>query len=206
MQSTVIAPTLIYRENVTVRRIRRVIDITLASLLILLALPFVLAACIAILCEDGRPIFFRQRRAGRFERVFTIYKLRTMSRQMCGDAPSPTQSGDRRITKVGRFLRKTSVDELPQLFNVLRGDMSLVGPRPEMPIIIDRYERWQHLRHLVFPGITCIWQTECRSTVPLNRPEATALDLDYIRRASLSLDASLLVRTVASVVFPKGAY
>jgi lipopolysaccharide/colanic/teichoic acid biosynthesis glycosyltransferase len=206
MQGTVIAPTLIYRENVMTRRIRRVIDIALASLLILLALPFILLACVAVLCEDGHPVFFRQRRAGRFERVFTIYKLRTMNTQLCGDAPSPTQSGDRRITKVGRFLRKTSVDELPQLFNVLRGDMSLVGPRPEMPIIIDRYERWQHLRHLVFPGITCIWQTECRSTVPLDRPEATALDLDYIRRSSLSLDAALLVRTVASVVFPKGAY
>jgi lipopolysaccharide/colanic/teichoic acid biosynthesis glycosyltransferase len=205
MQST-IAQTLIYRENLTLRRVRRVIDIVLATMLLLVALPFVLAACIAILCEDGRPVFFRQRRVGRFERVFTIYKLRTMSKQMCGDAPSPTKSGDRRITKVGRFLRKTSVDELPQLLNVLRGDMSLVGPRPEMPIIIDRYERWQHLRHLVFPGITCIWQTECRSTVPLDRPEATALDLDYIRRSSLSLDAALIVRTVASVVFPKGAY
>ncbi|MGP6156072.1 MAG: sugar transferase [Vulcanimicrobiaceae bacterium] len=205
MQST-IAPTLIYRENVTLRRVRRVIDIVLATILIALVIPFVLAACIAILIEDGRPVFFRQRRAGRFERTFVIYKLRTMSKLLCGDAPSPTQSADRRITKVGRFLRKTSVDELPQLFNVLRGDMSLVGPRPEMPIIIDRYERWQHLRHLVFPGITCIWQTECRSTVPLDRPEATALDLDYIRRSSLSLDAALIVRTVASVVFPKGAF
>ena len=138
--------------------------------------------------------------------MFTIYKLRTMKREHCGDRPSPTTSSDDRITRVGRIIRMTSIDELPQLANVILGHMSLVGPRPEMAIIMRKYEDWQHLRHLVTPGITCIWQTTCRKTVPLDRPEATALDLDYIRRASPMLDGALLVRTVATVVFPKGAF
>lgn len=198
-------PLLIYRENLTTQRVRRCLDVLLATMLLLIALPVIAVACLAILLEDGRPIFFHQRRAGRFERMFIIYKLRTMGAHLCGDQPSPTDGGDRRITRVGRVLRKTSVDELPQLFNVLRGDMSLVGPRPEMRGILGRYERWQHLRHLVRPGITCIWQTTCRSMIPLDRPAATELDLDYIRRASPFLDGELLVRTVLSVIVAKGA-
>jgi len=137
--------------------------------------------------------------------MFTIYKLRTMRKSDCGDRPKPSSKEDRRVTNVGRILRKASIDELPQFFNVLRGDMSLIGPRPEMRMMLQRYEAWQHLRHLVSPGITCIWQTTCRSTVPLERPEATKLDLDYIRQASPLLDGALLLRTVLTVVSQKGA-
>ena len=197
---------LIYRENRATRRMRRVVDVTLALALLVLVAPILLAAAFAIFVEDGGPIVFKQRRAGRFERMFTIYKLRTMKLAECGDHPSPTASGDGRITAVGKFIRKTSIDEMPQLLNVVLGHMSLIGPRPEMPMMIARYEGWQHMRHLVHPGMTCIWQTTCRSTVPLNRPEATALDLDYIERASPALDGILLLRTVATVVFPKGAF
>ena len=197
---------LIYRENLTTRRIRRAVDVTLALTLLILVAPILLVAAFAIFFEDGGPVVFKQRRAGRFERTFTIYKLRTMKLAECGDCPSPTSGGDSRITSVGKFIRKTSIDELPQLLNVVLGHMSLIGPRPEMPMMIARYEGWQHMRHLVAPGMTCIWQTTCRSTVPLNRPEATALDLDYIERASPALDSMLLLRTVATVVFPKGAF
>lgn len=200
------ATVLIYRENRTTRRMRRVVDVTLALALLILVAPILLAAMLAIFVEDGGPVVFKQRRAGRFERMFTIYKLRTMKVAECGDRPSPTSGGDGRITTVGKFIRKTSIDELPQLLNVVLGHMSLIGPRPEMPMMIARYEGWQHMRHLVPPGLTCIWQTTCRSTVPLNRPEATALDLDYIERASPALDGILLLRTVATVVFPKGAF
>jgi len=200
------ATVLIYRENRTTRRMRRVVDVTLALTLLILVAPILLAAALAIFFEDGGPVVFKQRRAGRFERMFTIYKLRTMKLAECGDCPSPTSGGDSRITLVGKFIRKTSIDELPQLLNVILGHMSLIGPRPEMPMMIARYEGWQHMRHLVAPGMTCIWQTTCRSTVPLNRPEATALDLDYIERASPALDGMLLLRTVATVVFPKGAF
>lgn len=196
----------IYRPNPPAYRVRRAVDVALATLLLLAAAPFMLAASLAILLEDGAPVIFRQRRAGRFERTFTIYKLRTMRREQCLDRPSPANASDARVTSVGRFLRKASIDELPQLFNVLRGDMSLIGPRPEMPLIIGRYERWQHLRHLVNPGITCIWQATCRSRIPLDHPDATELDIDYIRRASPALDGSLLVRTFLSVVLQRGAY
>ncbi len=201
-----IVPNLVYRENRGLRRMRRAVDISVALCALLVTAPVIAAACVAILLEDGGPVMFLQRRAGRFERMFTIYKLRTMRLEACDDGPSPTAATDARITRVGRVLRKTSIDELPQLFNVLRGDMSLIGPRPEMAIMVGGYESWQHLRHLVSPGITCIWQTTCRSTIPLHRPQATALDLDYIARASPLLDASLLARTVLSLVLPKGAF
>jgi lipopolysaccharide/colanic/teichoic acid biosynthesis glycosyltransferase len=200
------AATFVYRERPFRRRLRRIADIALASALLVLSAPFLLLGVIAVYAEDGPPVLFKQRRAGRFERTFTIYKLRTMRKERCGDHESPSSSSDDRITRVGRFLRKTSIDELPQLFNVLRGDMSLIGPRPEMPLIInERYERWQHLRHLVQPGITGIWQATCRSTVPLDRPKATALDVDYIKRASPALDGELLLKTLLSVVLLKGA-
>jgi len=186
--------------------LRRIADIALACALLVPAVPLLALACIAIALEDGAPFVFTQRRVGRYERIFTIYKLRTMSKAQCADAPAPQTGTDARITAVGRFLRKTSIDELPQLLNVLRGDMTFVGPRPEMQLMTRRYEPWQHLRHLVTPGITCIWQTELRKTVPLHRPEATALDLKYIRTASPQLDGALLFRTVSSVLFQKGAH
>jgi lipopolysaccharide/colanic/teichoic acid biosynthesis glycosyltransferase len=199
-------PALIYRPNFMGWRLRRFVDVLAAVILLVATAPVVLLACLAILIEDGAPVFFTQRRAGRFERTFTIYKLRTMRKEFCIDRPSPTHGADRRITVAGRFLRKTSIDELPQLFNVLRGDMTIIGPRPEMPVVIAGYERWQHLRHLVTPGITCIWQATCRSRIPLNHPEATALDIEYIKRASPTLDGALLIRTFLSVVLQRGAY
>jgi lipopolysaccharide/colanic/teichoic acid biosynthesis glycosyltransferase len=200
------AAHLTFRVDPNGRRLRRAFDAVGAALLLAAAGPILLVACLAILIEDGRPIFFKQRRAGRFERLFVIYKLRTMRLDDCGDRPTPKDGSDPRVTRVGRILRKLSIDELPQLANVLRGDMSLVGPRPEMPFQIHGYEKWQHLRHLMTPGLTCIWQTTSRSDIPLHKPEATQLDLDYIRRCSPSLDGQLLALTVKSVVFPKGAY
>jgi lipopolysaccharide/colanic/teichoic acid biosynthesis glycosyltransferase len=206
MQQSMRRPILIYRENRFMRRLRRVVDCTIAATGLVVAAPVIAAACVAIVLEDGAPVLFVQQRAGRFERMFDIYKLRTMRTALCGDSPSPVDGTDPRLTAVGRFLRKTSIDELPQLFNVLRGDMSIVGPRPEMKVILPRYESWQHLRHLVPPGITCIWQATCRSTIPLDQPAATELDIEYIRRASPLLDGRLLLRTLVSVVFQKGAY
>ena len=197
---------LVYRPNRSASRARRIIDVVVAVLLLAVALPIIGIACALTWCEDDSPVLFRQRRAGRFERTFTIYKIRTMRKSMCADRRSPTSTADPRITVVGRILRKTSIDELPQLFNVLRGDMTLIGPRPEMPLVVSGYERWQHLRHLVTPGITCIWQATCRSRVPLDSPHATALDIDYIRRKSPALDGLLLLHTLFSVVLQRGAY
>ncbi len=188
------------------RRARRAFDSAFATILLMIAAPIVAFAALCIVLEDGGPILFKQRRAGRFERLFVIYKLRTMRIDDCGDRPKGLDNSDPRVTRVGRILRKTSIDELPQLINVIRGEMSLVGPRPEMPLMIASYERWQHMRHLVTPGLTCIWQTTSRSNIPLHRPEATAMDLDYIRTASPKLDGFLIVQTVVSVLRPKGAF
>jgi lipopolysaccharide/colanic/teichoic acid biosynthesis glycosyltransferase len=200
------ATAVIFRERPIYEYSRRAMDCALALLALIVAAPILLAAAIAIKLDDGGPIFFTQRRVGRFERLFVIYKLRTMSTALCGDALSPSSQGDSRITRVGRILRKTSIDELPQLFNVVRGEMALVGPRPEMPFIVKRYEPWQHLRHLVTPGITGLWQTTCRSTVPLHLPEATEIDLHYIRTASHVTNGAIVARTIQVLVAPRGAF
>jgi lipopolysaccharide/colanic/teichoic acid biosynthesis glycosyltransferase len=181
-------------------------DSGLAGVILLFATPILLIAMACIYFEDRGPVFFKQRRAGRFERLFVMYKLRTMRLGDCVDRPTPKDGSDPRVTRVGRILRKMSIDELPQLINVIRGEMTLVGPRPEMPIMIEGYERWQHMRHLVTPGLTCIWQTTSRSDIPLHQPAATVLDLDYIRSASPKLDGRLLAQTILSVLRTKGAY
>jgi lipopolysaccharide/colanic/teichoic acid biosynthesis glycosyltransferase len=169
-------------------------------------MPVMLLACLAIFAEDGGPIFFRQRRVGRFGRIFVMYKLRTMSKEKCVDRFAPASRFDPRITRIGHWLRRFSIDEIPQLVNVIRGDMAIVGPRPEMPFVVREYEDWQHLRHLVTPGITGLWQVTCRKSVPLHLPEATLLDLDYIRRASHGTDALLLVKTVGTLTSTDGAF
>ncbi len=200
-----IAP-LVYREKRVYMRVRRILNAGIAAVALCIALPILLMCAIAIALEDGYPVIFKQRRVGRFERPFTIYKFRTMKKQNCGYGVSPSYAGDPRITRVGKWLRKTSLDELPQLVNVIRGDMSLVGPRPEMPFIVQQYDNWQHLRHLVEPGITGLWQISDRSNVPLARPEATLLDLDYIRSASPITDGILLARTFTAVISANGAF
>ncbi len=204
-QDVTVAPEVfVYKRSLAAGRFRRAVDITGALVLGVIALPILLGACIAIYAEDGAPFIFRQKRVGQFGRLFTIFKLRTMRAAACGEAYKPTP-GDSGITRVGAVLRKFSIDELPQLFNVLRGDMAIVGPRPEMPFIVRRYEKWQHLRLLAKPGLTCIWQTECRSTVPLDHPRATLMDLDYIERASPAMDTGLVLRTIGAVFSTRGA-
>jgi lipopolysaccharide/colanic/teichoic acid biosynthesis glycosyltransferase len=197
---------VVYRHSRARHALRRVRDIALSSAALILASPILALAALAITLEDGGPVLFRQRRVGHYERLFTIYKLRTMRITSCGDALSPSDPLDRRITRIGRFLRKTSIDELPQLFNVIRGEMTLVGPRPEMPFVVRNYRRWQHVRHLTPPGLTGLWQISARSTIPLAHPEATAMDVEYLYRSSPSFDLSLLVGTVSAVIRAKGAY
>lgn len=195
------------RDSIGYATLRRTVDVV-ASLLVLIAtMPVHLAAIVAIKLEDGGPAFFMQRRVGRFGKLFTIYKLRTMRVDACGDGLSPAGSSDARVTKVGVVLRRTSIDELPQLINVLRSDMSLVGPRPEQPFLASNYKSpWQRLRQFAKPGITCFWQIRCRSTVPLHEPSATAHDLEYIESASPVTDVAILLGTVGAVLKLKGAY
>jgi lipopolysaccharide/colanic/teichoic acid biosynthesis glycosyltransferase len=197
---------LVYRDSIATRVARRGFDLVVASAAFVAAIPILAVAGAAIWFEDRGPVFFKQRRVGRFERNFTILKLRTMTVTHCADRLSPTSPFDRRVTRVGRFLRRFSIDELPQFINVLRGEMTLVGPRPEMPFVTAGYEPWQHLRHLAKPGITCTWQIAHRSTIPLNRPEATLMDIDYLHRKSPLFDGILIIRTVMAIFGQKGAY
>lgn len=196
---------IVYRQQRTYGQARRAVDVAVACAALTVSAPLLAAAAFAIAIEDGGPIIFKQKRVGRFGRPFTMYKLRTMRKTECGDAYKPADGVDPRITRVGRLLRKLSIDELPQFANVVRGDMAVVGPRPEMPFIVKRYERWQHLRSLAPPGITGLWQTTVRSTVPLHEPAATMIDLDYVRRASTPFDLSLVARTFASLLIRRGA-
>ena len=196
---------VVYRYRAVPTTLRRLVDITLGLSFLLAATPLLLAGCIAVFVEDGWPVVFRQRRVGRFERSFTIYKLRTMYKDQCVDRAKPRDGRDPRITRVGRLLRRLSIDEMPQFVNVVRGDMSIVGPRPEMPHVVSRYLPWQHLRHLVQPGITCFWQAEARGLHPLESPEATKMDLLYIEKAGVVTDVRILAQTVPSVLTARGS-
>jgi lipopolysaccharide/colanic/teichoic acid biosynthesis glycosyltransferase len=178
-----------FRNDLGYDRHRRFTDFVIASGALVLTAPILAIAAFAIWCEDRQTPFFTQTRVGQYGRLFTIYKLRTMRANACGDAISPQSVGDARVTRLGRFLRKTSIDELPQLVNVIRGDMAIVGPRPEMPFVVQRYERWQHCRHLRKPGITGLWQISVRKQIPMHKPEATKIDLEYVRTSAARTEA-----------------
>jgi lipopolysaccharide/colanic/teichoic acid biosynthesis glycosyltransferase len=185
---------------------KRAFDVALATSALVAAAPVLALASLAIWLDDRGPVLFKQKRVGQYGRLFTIYKLRTMRLEQCGDALAPAVKGDRRVTRVGAFLRKTSIDELPQLFNVLRGEMAIVGPRPEMPFVVGKYECWQHLRHLRKPGITGLWQISVRKQIPMHRPEATKIDLEYVRTASTLTDGRIVLQTFSALVSTQGAY
>jgi lipopolysaccharide/colanic/teichoic acid biosynthesis glycosyltransferase len=133
-----------------------------------------------------------------------MYKFRTMHRDVEPEAVAPTGPADARVTRFGRFLRATSIDELPQLWNVLRGEMSLVGPRPEMPFIVAGYDEWQRRRLSVKPGISGLWQILGRKDLPMHRN--LQYDFYYIRNRSVALDASILLRTFGAVLSRRGAF
>jgi lipopolysaccharide/colanic/teichoic acid biosynthesis glycosyltransferase len=190
------------RESASYRLSKRLFDTGLASLAILLFSPIMLAAAIAITLESGAPVLFRQQRVGENGRPFWILKFRTMR----NDAGSHwAQPGDDRITKVGAFLRKTSLDELPQLFNVVRGDMSLVGPRPEMVAFAQSFSKDvpnYDQRHVVAPGITGWAQVYLkRNLEPSDVPDVIPYDLFYVEYASRVLDCVIILKTAAEVLF-----
>jgi len=194
--------------------VKRAIDLALSLALFLITLPIQLVAALAIKLSSSGPIFFRQVRCGLNGRHFTLLKFRTMEagaeerlsevshlNEMTG--PVFKVSKDPRLTPVGRLLRKLSVDELPQLLNVIAGDMSLVGPRPPLPEEVSRYEPWQRRRLSMNPGITCLWQVSGRNDLDFDR--WMALDLKYIDTWSPMLDLKILLKTVPAVLSGKGA-
>lgn len=195
---------------------KRVLDVVVASIALVALTPvFVVVACL-IKLQDGGPIFFGQKRVGRNGDPFICYKFRSMvtdadalkarlaARNEHGeDAITFKIKRDPRVTPLGRLIRKASIDEIPQLFNVLRGEMSLVGPRPAVPSEVARYDA-RHLRRLeVLPGITCLWQVSGRAELPFE--DQVRLDVQYIENRCLTLDLSILFRTIPAVISTRGA-
>jgi len=195
--------------------LKRPLDFVCAALLLLVTLPVMAVSALAILCTQGTPILFRQSRIGLNGRSFRLYKFRTMYRdaeaRLAGLRARNEMTGpvfkmrrDPRITPIGRWLRRLSIDELPQLFNVLKGEMSIVGPRPPTPDEVDLYEPRQRRRLSVRPGITGLWQVNGRSEIS-SFERWVELDLEYIDHWSLWLDLKILLRTIPAVLLARGA-
>jgi exopolysaccharide biosynthesis polyprenyl glycosylphosphotransferase len=195
--------------------LKRVLDVGISFFSLALLWPLLLAIAAAIRITSPGPVLFRQTRCGLGGRHFTLYKFRSMvnnAEQLRAelhqlnelDGPVFKMSDDPRITMVGRWLRRFSLDELPQFWNILRGDMSFVGPRPAVPEEVDQYEGWQRRRLRMRPGLTCIWVLEGRSHLDFNR--WMQLDLRYIDTWSLWLDVKIFLRTIPIVLSGRGAY
>jgi exopolysaccharide biosynthesis polyprenyl glycosylphosphotransferase len=183
---------------------KRTIDFVLSLGFILLLSPLVLVLGVAIVWESGMPIVFKQKRVGQAGRQFSLYKFRSMFVDAPKYARTPSDPNDPRITRVGRWLRRTSLDELPQLFNVLRGDMSLVGPRPEMPFIVEsEYTELERQRLKAKPGITGVWQISAFRGEPIHAN--MEYDLFYIDNRSILLDMAIIIKTILSVIRGVGA-
>jgi exopolysaccharide biosynthesis polyprenyl glycosylphosphotransferase len=186
------------------RIFKRLFDIVFSASILLLGWPLFIIIGLAIKLDSPGPVLYTQQRIGQHSKPFTIYKFRTMYVDAGGDHPSPKRPGDPRVTRVGRFLRRTSLDELPQFINVLRGEMSVVGPRPEMTWLVDEYEWWQRKRFEVPQGITGWWQVSGRSDKPMHLH--TEDDLFYVRNYSLWLDVQIIFKTIVAMITGKGAY
>jgi lipopolysaccharide/colanic/teichoic acid biosynthesis glycosyltransferase len=198
------------------RILKRQFDLLASLFLMLLFSPIILVAAAAIKMTDGGAIFHRHLRVGESGRTFWFPKFRSMvpnAEAMLGSVMTDNHHGDSitfkikrdpRVTSVGRFLRRFSLDELPQLWCVFRGDMSLVGPRPALPHEVANYRQCERRRLEAAPGLTCIWQVTGRADVPFDLQ--VAMDVDYIERQSLMLDLKLLILTIPAVLTGRGAY
>ena len=195
---------------------KRALDVAESAGLLAVAAPMFGLVALAIKLDSRGPVFFPQTRVGRNGRHFSMWKFRSMhadaerrkaellARNHLDGNVLFKMRRDPRVTRVGRFIRRASIDELPQLWNVLKGDMSLVGPRPPLPSEVARYSHRDLRRLDAAPGITCLWQISGRSELPF--PEQVRLDLEYIHTRSLAGDVSILARTIPAVVSAKGAY
>ena len=195
-----------------VRRLKPMVDWLVAGMLLVVLAPLMAVIALILMATLGRPILFRQKRVGKDGVPFVLWKFRTMrpDRRVRDIAPAVDRRvchksrNDPRHTRFGRALRCTRMDELPQLLNVLVGDMSLVGPRPELTEIVAQYEPWQHDRHLVRPGLTGLWQVSVVDDTGLMH-EHTDIDLEYIRGMDLRTDLRILLRTPVTLVLRRGS-
>ena len=195
---------------------KRIMDIVFSGIGMILLSPLFLVIALAVKLSSPGPVFFKQVRVGRYGRYFKFYKFRSMRQDAEAQkgalmAKNESKDGvifkmkdDPRITKVGRFLRRTSLDELPQLWNVFIGDMSLVGPRPPVPSEVLEYTLEDRKRLDVIPGITCLWQIKGRSEIPFN--EQVRLDKEYILAPSVWKDIVILFKTIPAILGGRGAY
>ena len=189
---------------------KRAIDLAFALALAILTLPLMLVTALLVLLEDGRPILYRQERVGENGRIFVLSKFRSMLKDAeKGGTPIWATNGDQRVTRVGRFIRKTRLDELPQLWNVVRGDMSFVGPRPERAFFVEQLAQdipFYQQRHAVKPGLTGWAQVKYRYGASReDAMEKLRYDLYYIKHLSVVFDLTIVVDTVKVVLFRKGA-
>ena len=196
--------------------LKRLIDIFAAIILLIMLTPLFIVIMLLIYISSPGPVFYKQTRVGRWGKLFTMWKFRSMypdadarlkeimaQNEMSGGVIFKMKN-DPRIIPIGRFIRKASIDELPQLWNVMKGDMSLVGPRPALPSEVNQYSLADRKRLEVIPGITCIWQVSGRSNIPF--PQQVQLDVQYIQSQSILLDLKLLFKTIPAVLLSRGAY
>jgi len=194
---------------------KRVMDVVICGVGLVLLSPLLALIALWVKMDSQGPVLFKQLRIGRHQKPFYCLKFRSMTvdaearrRELEHlnevDGPVFKIRDDPRVTRAGRILRKLSLDEFPQLWNVMTGEMTLVGPRPPLPAEVEKYEPWMLQRLEVTPGITCFWQISGRSNVTFD--EWMRMDLDYIRRCSIMTDIKILVRTIPAVLFGKGAY
>lgn len=194
---------------------KRAFDLAIGLLVFLLVLPIFPLIALMIKFDSPGPVFYRQDRVGRGGRPFRFYKFRSMYREADRrlaelqshneqEGPIFKIKADPRITPVGQFLRRSSVDEIPQIINVLRGEMSIVGPRPPLPVEVARYQPWHRRRLDVKPGITCLWQIAGRSQIGFD--EWMRLDMQYLRTRGLRTDLMIFLKTLPAVMGRRGAY
>lgn len=203
------------RRSVGYDVVKRLFDLIVGLLILVLVVPVVPLIALMIKLDSRGPVFYRQDRVGRGGRTFKFYKFRSMFVEsdrrpddLDGrneqDGPVFKMKADPRVTVVGRFLRRSSMDEIPQVLNVLKGEMSVVGPRPPLPLEVARYLPWHRRRLDVKPGITCLWQISGRSHIGFD--EWMRLDMEYLRTRSVWTDVSIFVKTIPAVMARRGAY
>lgn len=193
---------------------KRILDVICSVVALIVLSPAFLVTALAVR-SDGGPAFYKQTRVGKNNTHFEMYKFRSMCKNAENlqddlmkynemDGPVFKIKGDPRITKVGKFIRKYSIDELPQLLNIVKGDMSIVGPRPPLVREVEQYNSYQMQRLLVTPGLTCFWRAYGRSNLSFD--DWMDMDMKYIKRRNIFLDIKLIVKTVFAVIFKRGAY
>jgi exopolysaccharide biosynthesis polyprenyl glycosylphosphotransferase len=202
-------------ESLSYAALKRAFDLAVSLAAVILLVPIIPLVAIMIKLDTAGPVLFRQERVGKNGRIFKFYKFRSMyagaeqrKKEIEAlneqDGPVFKARSDPRVTNVGKFLRRSSLDEIPQIFNVVKGDMSVVGPRPPLPSEVEHYQPWHRRRLEVTPGITCLWQISGRSHLSFN--EWMRLDMEYLKQRSIKTDLLILLKTIPAVIARKGAY